>query len=309
MSRGRQGTQSSDRYGKAPRWPRWRYGRRLIWEGRDDWGIVEVVASPLGAALHFGNIGLQGRLCLDEPWRPIAEYAITMAGVAAFPAPQPRASQPDLPRQPQVCLLGLGTGSLAWSYHRLLPHAELTAFELRPAVIDAAYACFRLSEISPLKVVEGDASDLISTLPERSQTIIAIDLFNESGMVDLLQRGTFWRQVSRALHPSGVLCLNAWSGQADLFNRIIDHIERWVSPGGIQVGVSHEGFGNVVIFATPRPYHLDDVLKRAHQVDQILSQGRKWSRKQLQELIRVGINSENIAQRLSRAQLMKKLTL
>jgi len=158
-------------------------------------------------------------------------------------------------------------------------------------------------------VVKGDAVDLISTFPDRSQTIIAIDLFTETGMADLLQRGHFWHQVSRVLHPSGALCLNAWSGQIDLLSTIVDHIERWVSPGGVQVGVSHEGFGNIVIFATPQPFRLDDVLKRAHQVDQVIFQERKWSRKQLEELRRVGMSHERITQRLSRAQLMKKLAL
>ena len=309
MKRRRPTSQTHSKYGQAPRWPKWRYGKRLVWEGADDWGPVEVVTSSLGGALHFGNRGLQGRFCLSEPWRPVAEYALTMAGAVAFPAPQSRSQHHDLPSQPQVCLLGLGTGSLAWTYHYLLPHAEMTALELRPAVIEAARACFRLDELTQLKVIEGDALRSVSKLSERSQTLIVIDLFNDQGMAEVLHQPQLWREVGKVLHPCGALCFNAWSGQIDLLRSLVSYIERWVCPAGLQVGVSHYGFGNVTIFVTPRPYCWDDVLKRAQQVDKMLGRGRVWTRKQHRELRRVGLTKEGVKERLSRAEPMKKFIL
>lgn len=297
------------RLGRAPKWPKWRYGRRVLWEGSDDWGAVEIVGSPLGAAMHFGNRGLQGRLCLRELWRPVAEYAFTMAGVVAFPAPQSRAHTQDLPPRPQVCLLGLGTGALAWTYHHLLPHAELTALELRPAVIEAARSCLRLDELTCLQVIEGDALTSLSALADRSQTIMAIDLFHERGMAEVLQKKQFWREVGRVLHPTGALCINAWSGQIELLRDLVRDVETWVCPGGLQIGVSHRGFGNVVIFVTPSPYQWNDVLKRARLVDHRLAQGRAWSRRQAREVKRVGLTQDGVMTRLSRAEPMKNLIL
>jgi spermidine synthase len=206
-------------------------------------------------------------------------------------------------------LLGLGTGSLAWTYHYLLPHAELTALELRPAVIEAARERLRLNELTQLKVIEGDALTSISMLPERSQTLMAIDLFTDQGMAEVLHKAELWRQVSRVLHPSGALCLNAWSGQIELLRSLVNDIERWVCPGGLQVGVSHPGFGNVTVFVTPRPYQWSDILQRAQKVDVMLAQRRVWTRGQTREMRRVGLTQEGVVERLSRAEPMKKLIL
>ena len=93
--------------------PRWRYGQRLLWSGQDEWGAVEVVKSPLGATLHFGNAAVQGRLNLNTPWRPVTEYGITMAAAAAFPEPISRRSPSDLAHP-------ISPGSTALS-HSLLP--------------------------------------------------------------------------------------------------------------------------------------------------------------------------------------------
>ena len=114
--------------------PRWRYGKRLLWSGHDSWGKVEVVKNVLGATLHFGNSAVQGRLNLEIPWRIVTEYGMTMSAAAAFPEPVRRRTHQTssqippqalslMPTQPKVCLLGLGTGALAWTYHHLLPHA------------------------------------------------------------------------------------------------------------------------------------------------------------------------------------------
>lgn len=289
------------RYGGQPRWPRRRYGRRLLWRGEDAWGEVEVVKSPLGAAMHFGSASLQGRLCLNEPWLPVAEYAVTMAGLAALPAPVSRVSDSRAPLTPQVCLLGLGTGSLAWTYQHLLPSATLTALELRPAVIEAARACMRLDELSALRVIEGDADQTITTLEERSQTLIAVDLFTAQGMAEITGTSHLWRSVSRVLHPSGALCVNAWSGDLSRFRALLSLLERWVCPGGSLLSIDHLGFGNVVIFATPRPLEGRAMLTRASRVDQLLTPAQAWSRSMYREAERVGLSGESIMSRLRRA--------
>ena len=104
----------------------------------------------------------------------------------------------EIPAVPQICLLGLGTGALAWTYHHLMPHAQLSAIELRPAVIEVAQSTFGLSPLSTskLKLITGDALEQISTLPASSQTIIAVDLFTSENMADCLLNPQLWKEVS-----------------------------------------------------------------------------------------------------------------
>lgn len=298
--------------------PRWRYGRRLLWSGRDAWGDVEVVKSPLGATLHFGNSAVQGRLNLDEPWRPVTEYGTTMSAAVAFPAPfkrritrspqSPQSSQSpqstQAPAQPNICLLGLGTGALAWTYYHLLPHAKLTAFELRGAVIEAARAQFKLDELieqSGLVVQEGDAAHLINELPPRSQTLIAIDLFTSEGMAPALGDPSFWRSVARAIHPIGVVCINAWSGDRAKLKVITQALKRWVVPGGDLLSIDHVEFGNVGLFATPRPIEYAQVCARAARIDERLMGHRPWNPRQQRALRDAGMSGESVRERLERA--------
>ena len=101
--------------GSAPRFPTWRYGKRLLWRAHDQWGVVEAVDGHLGRELHFGNASLQGRINLEYPWLPVAEYVVSMSLAAAFPSPTKRVGQhfshksvsDSVPAVPQVCLLGL----------------------------------------------------------------------------------------------------------------------------------------------------------------------------------------------------------
>ena len=285
-----------------PKWPRWRYGKRLLWRSEDRWGPVEVVNGPLGRALHFGGEALQGRCHFDLPWLPVAEYLKTMVGAAAFPPPQSRQSDHSLPNHPSICLLGLGTGSLAWSYRHLMPHAKLVAVELRQAVIDAGRACFRIDELE-LEVIHDDAANALQLLPIKSQTLIAIDLFMASGMVPILNRNDFWHAISKSIHPSGVVCVNTWSGDPQKFQELCELVKKWVCPGGDLLMVDHIGFGNVTLFAVPRPCELAQVIARAEHIDRAFAQAPPWNRKQQREADRVGLTKETLVERLTRAKL------
>lgn len=287
-----------------PRWPRWRYGRRLLWIGHDEWGPVEVVTGPLGRSMHFGSAALQGRLAIEEPWRPVAEYLVTMSGAAAFPPPISRSKAEPLPAHPQVCLLGLGTGALAWTYHALLPHAQMTAIELRPAVIEAARACFLLDSL-PIQIIEGDAAEEIRTLPAQSQTVISVDLFMSTGMASVVDQSSFWRDISRALHPKGVLCLNAWTGDLERYHLLCSQLSRWVCPAGELRCVDHVGFGNVILFASPQPIDLGGLFARASMIDQVFSRGQRLTHRQLREADLAGLSSETVEDRLKRSQVLK----
>ena len=291
--------------GRTPRLPTWRYGKRLLWRGYDQWGVVEVVEGFLGRGLHFGTHALQGRINRKQPWLPVAEYAATMTAAAAFPAPQKRkVKHDDLPSQPQICFLGLGTGSLLWTYHYLMPHAKLKVIELRPAVIEVAQKLFRLDEIESVELLVGDAAERIRELPSKSQTIMLIDLFTSTGIADCLLDRSFWREVARVIHPTGVVCVNTWASRPELFTQVKECIHQAICPAGELYAIDHPTFSNIILFATPRLVDLDGVLKRSELIDDRLSppQFRSSSKRRrwLREAEDAGLTGESISQRVQR---------
>lgn len=300
--------------GRAPRFPTWRYGRRLLWRAHDQWGVVEATDGYLGRELHFGNAALQGRINRDYPWLPIAEYAVSMSLAAAFPAPAKRSDHSPmspslglpLPTVPQVCILGLGTGALTWTYHHLMPHAQLTAIELRPAVIEVAQSIFGLNKLNPskLKLIQGDALKQIAMLPTASQTLIAVDLFTSENMADCLLDPQFWRELARVLHPVGVVCVNTWGSRAESCLSIQYLMQKYICPGGDLYLLDHLNFTNEILFASPRSVNLQELIKRSVTIESKLTkpacsskrQQRRWQK----EAKRAGLSGEKISQRAQR---------
>ena len=123
-------------------------------------------------------------------------------------------------------------------------------------------------------------------------------------MADVLMSADFWRKVRRALHPSGAICINAWSGDVERLNTLLELLERWVAPGGSIFQVDHIGFGNVVIFATPQPLERSAMLKRAQRIDELLSPQHTWTRSQRREATRVGLSGESVLSRLTRGRVI-----
>lgn len=296
--------------GRAPRFPTWRYGKRLLWRGYDEWGVVEVVEGHLGRGMHFGSASLQGRINRDLPWLPVAEYAISMSLAAAFPAPISRTQNKSvlpISSVPQICLLGLGTGSLTWTYHHLMPKAQLTVIELRPAVIEVAQTLFGLEQLSSqLKLIQGDALEKLSLVPTASQTLVAIDLFTANNMADCLLEPKFWRELARILHPLGVLCINTWGSRPEACAKIQAFIQQYICPAGDLYLLDHLSFTNEILFACPHPVDLAGVLKRSSVVESKLHRPKHTSPRQKKrwdkEAEAAGLSFESIGQRAQRLQ-------
>ena len=304
--------------GSAPRFPSWRYGKRLLWRAHDQWGVVEAVDGYLGRELHFGSASLQGRINLEYPWLPVAEYAVSMSLAAAFPPPTERAKHhshtsfnPPVPAVPQVCLLGLGTGALTWTYHHLMPHAQLTAIELRPAVIAVAQSTFGLNNLNPssLKLMQGDALEQITLLPTASQTLIAVDLFNAENMADCLLHPQLWKELSRVIHPVGVLCINTWGSRAESCLKIQNLVQKYVCPGGDLYLLDHLNFTNEILFASPRPVDLPSVVQRSKMIESKLDRpahnSKRKQKRWLKESQQAGLTNEKVHARAQRLQYVK----
>jgi len=105
-----------------------------------------------------------------------------------------------------VLLLGLGAGSVPSILRNELGLAcPITAVEVDPTIINAAYRFFRLGRVTALTVVQGDAIVQVHALRER-YGLVVVDLFDD---LDLAE-GTDTMGFAHALRDrcSGILCFN-----------------------------------------------------------------------------------------------------
>ena len=257
--------------------------------------------------MHFEGPAVQGRMLMDAPWFPVADYAMTLSISTALP-------ELSTSTRPQVMLLGLGTGALAWTYHRLLPHAELCAVEIRPAVIDAARARFDWStlEAQGVRLEHLDALEALHQVSPQSQSLISVDLFLSDGPASLLFKEDFWRALQRALHPRGWVSINAWSSDPKHLIEINDALKTWVCPDGEISGIGHEYFGNIVIFAAPQQIPWGEILAQTYNIDRSLTltdeQLSISQRDQFESsLTEIGVQRVTPSQRLSRLRSIDQL--
>ncbi|MFN3580177.1 MAG: spermidine synthase, partial [Pseudomonas sp.] len=113
------------------------------------------------------------------------------------------------PEPVQVTLLGLGGGSLANCLLRHFQPGQVTAVELRPAVVDAGRRWLGLSEDERLQIKLGCAERYISASPA-SCDLLFVDLYMEGGISRFQLQAEFFARCRRALRPGGVMVINQW---------------------------------------------------------------------------------------------------
>tara|TARA_R110001592_G_scaffold18703_12_gene77381 strand:- start:5800 stop:6597 length:798 start_codon:yes stop_codon:yes gene_type:complete len=171
---------------------------KLLEEIRDDFGTLRVTEADAYRFLYFGEQTEQScTFTVDPAW---LEYDYTRAMLLAlFWLPQPQ----------RVTLLGLGGGSLANCVLAHFEPGQVTAVELRPAVVDAGRRWLGLSEDPRLAIKIGCAEQYISQAPA-SCDLLFVDLYMEGGISRLQLQAEFFLRCHKALRPGGLLVINQW---------------------------------------------------------------------------------------------------
>ena len=171
---------------------------RILQEVRDDFGTLRITEGDAYRFLYFGEQTEQScTFTADPAW---LEYDYTRAMLLAlFWRTQPE----------RVTLLGLGGGSLANSLLAHFQPGEVTAVELRPAVVDAGYRWLGLSQDPRLNIKIGCAERYINEHPA-SCDLLFVDLYMEGGISRLQLQAEFFARCHEALRPGGVLVINQW---------------------------------------------------------------------------------------------------
>lgn len=112
---------------------------------------------------------------------------------------------------PSSCLLlGLGGGAVAHLLSRKVPHINITAVEIDPVIISVGKTYFELRQLPNLKVIQGDAAQLVtsSDVLLSSYDAIVIDTFFGEAFSAGCTTPEFIVSLGKLLSPHGVLVFN-----------------------------------------------------------------------------------------------------
>jgi spermidine synthase len=189
--------------------------------------------------LHLGGGAVQSAMRLDAPLQLELEYTRAMMGFLLFHQ-HPR----------DLCLIGLGGGSLAKFIHRHLPDSRLTALEILPEVVTAAREWFSLPpDDQRLQVSIGDGADYVQTQPE-SRDVLLVDGYDAEQIAIELTSPAFYRACHAMLRPGGVAVFNLW-GSDNRFQGFLDDLAQAFGQHVLQLPA--ETKANIVVFGFRAP--------------------------------------------------------
>ncbi len=184
-----------------------RYGGRLIYEDRDDDGIVEVIDDGGLRSLHFGSEPRQSCMSLDNPDELALAYVRAMASWQLF--------RPALAGD--VLMIGLGGGSLAKYLIRHFPECRLKIIEYRRSVVRLARRYFALPVDPRINILIGDGGDYVCRNREKQKNrycLIIVDAFDFEGVAPSVAQADFFQAAQALLADDGILAINLWGGSA-----------------------------------------------------------------------------------------------
>ena len=127
----------------------------------------------------------------------------------------------------RVLMLGLAIGSNLGPLHRRFPNCKVTVIEWDPAMIKLFHEIGESGLPAP-EIIEGDATEMIRTLKEPYDLIMA-DVFTGGDIGAPMRRPDFYDQLARLLKPTGFLLIN-WYANPELANLLAPHFvepESW----------------------------------------------------------------------------------
>jgi spermidine synthase len=154
-------------------------------------------------SLHFSMGELQSQMNRQNPGQLQVDYTRTMMGfLLLHSAPA------------NICMVGLGGGSLVKFCHAQLPASCLTVLEINPHVIALRRQFAVPDDDVRLEVIEADGAAYLALHPARFDVLL-IDGFDHQGQPAALCTQAFYDDCFAALKPDGVLVVNLHYDDAD----------------------------------------------------------------------------------------------
>ena len=196
----------------------YKYDGLVIHQSHDDEGIIEIVDKNGERALHFGSSARQSSMLLKDPNRLHSLYARAMMALLLFN---------DAPEN--VLMIGLGGGTLAKFLLHQFPDCRLKVVEFRAGVLKVARSHFGLPFDPRLKVKIGCGAQHVlqqSRVHRALHDLILVDAYDHAGMANEVSSELFFDNCRTLLSPNGLLVINLWGTDKDLFKQVTWNLGR-----------------------------------------------------------------------------------
>lgn len=176
-------------------------GGDLIYQTSDQYSSIEVIDYQKKLrSLHFGNSTQQSAMLLNNPDVLIHKYTQAMVIPLCWLEVK------------NVCLLGLGSGSIAKFIIHNFPQLKIDAIELRSTVIELAISFFHLPEKnSGLNIINQCAREWLNTeQPTPLYELILVDMFltTTKGEDKTISLNTQLERLTGKLSDTGIIVFN-----------------------------------------------------------------------------------------------------
>jgi len=201
-----------------------RYGGRLLVEVQDSFGPIEVIETKGVRSLHFGNGIRQSCLQVSEPERLFLEYTQGMAtGLVFCPTPS------------RILILGHGGGTLTKFLHQQFSPATLDVVDLRPTLFELGQNYFFVPKSPRIRYFHGDAAAYIKAPGKTAYDLILVDLYDDLGMAQVLEKYGFYQRIKAMLSPQGLAVFNLWTSYDQLGQHLLSLLRQAFGQGLLQL--------------------------------------------------------------------------
>ncbi len=207
--------------------------------------------------LHLGGPAIQSAMRIREPLALHLEYTRAMMMFLLLH---------EAPRE--ICLIGLGGGSIAKFIHHYLHFSHLLALEVSADVVAAARSYFLLPDDDDrLRVRIADGAAHVHA-NKAVMDVLLVDGYDANRIVEALATEEFYQACRDALKSAGLAVFNLW-GSDRFFDTYLSRIDTAFEGRVLQLPAERKG--NIQIFAMSATASIPprDVLReRANALDQ-----------------------------------------
>lgn len=201
---------------------------------------IEIIDNDQGIrSLYTASNAVQSSMNIHDPIALVLTYTRSMMAFLLWH------------ENPQsVLLIGLGGGSLAKYLLNYHPTCAIDVVEIQPDIVSLAHRYFNLPQDPRITIHITDGYSYLRDT-QKEYDVILVDAFDKNGVCDSILHPAFFDACADRLANHGVVSINLWSSQREVFVTAIDYVRQSFTNHTWQLPVA--GKGNVIVLAAHRP--------------------------------------------------------
>jgi spermidine synthase len=238
------------------------YGGHVVYQAASDEGVIEVVDIENTRSLHFGTYPRQSSMSLQSPHSLELSYTRAMMAGLLF-QPQPK----------NICVIGLGGGSLVKFLLHHFKNCQIDVIEYRQDVIDVAQRYFNVPHNDArLRIHHGDGYRFVSDQFFSNGAfydMLLVDAYDHLGMSASVEGQAFFDACFGVLNEQGLMSINLWGTDRPGFSQSMQRINRSFADQTLVLPVADKG--NVIGLALKQKFNVSQLKKHrdlAENLDQ-----------------------------------------